>query len=85
EIGVLVMVLRNPQISFQQIDGESAISRGSVLQILPRYIFHLYHISLRQDFDSTNFMNRVAFCQWAKKDINIGILTLKRRLSENNV
>ncbi|KZC12711.1 hypothetical protein WN55_04805 [Dufourea novaeangliae] len=47
----------------------STISRSSVLRILVRHKFHPYHITLYEELYGTDFMNRVAFCQWALNKI----------------
>lgn len=69
EISVLASVSRNPHISSRQIERESGISRRSILRILHRHKFHPYHVSLHQELHGNDFMNRVAFCRWAIRQI----------------
>lgn len=71
EIAVLSAVAYNPHVSSRAISRGSGISQTSVIQILKRYKFHPYHISLHQELHGDDFQNRVVFCQWAHEQIQI--------------
>lgn len=71
EIAVPVAVAHDPQISCRQIECYSGISKTSVLRILRHHKFHPYHISLHQEVHGEDFENRVQFCKWALRRLQI--------------
>lgn len=69
EIAVLAAVANNPHVSTREIARDSGMSQSSVWKILKRNKFHPYHVSLHQELHGVDFQNRVAFCQWAREQI----------------
>ncbi|KAJ8875911.1 hypothetical protein PR048_023818 [Dryococelus australis] len=62
KIYVLAAISSNLQFSSRVIARRSDIAQASVLRILLRHKFHLYHVSLHEELHGNNFNNPVNFC-----------------------
>jgi hypothetical protein len=66
EVAVLAFITNDPHTSIRQISRGSGISCSSVIRILHRHKFHLYHhLSLHQEQHGNDFNARVEFCEFA--------------------
>lgn len=71
EINIIAAVTHNPHISTRELERDSGISRTSILRILKVQKFHPYHIHLNQELHGDDFQNRMAFCTWARNQIEL--------------
>lgn len=68
---ILAAVINNPHTSTRELERQSGISRRSILRILHTHKFHPYHMSLHQELSENDFQNRLEFCQWGLRQLQI--------------
>ena len=51
------------------MEKKSGISQRSVLRILHQHKFHPYRMSLHKDLYGNDFLKRVHFCNWIRRNI----------------
>jgi len=68
---VLAAVNLDPQVSTRTLCINAGISKVSILSILKQRKFHPYHVSLHQELNVDDFVNRILFCTWAEEKIRI--------------
>ena len=72
-VAILAFVALNPHASSRQMEEKSGISHRSVLGILDQHKFHPYRMSLHQDLYGNDFLKRVNFCNWIRREMRIDI------------
>ena len=70
---LLAFVALNPHASCRQMEKQSGISQRSVLRILHQHKFHSYRISLHQDLYGNDYLKRVNFCNWIRRNMRTDV------------
>ncbi|XP_033229668.1 uncharacterized protein LOC117181213 [Belonocnema kinseyi] len=65
EIAVLATVANDPHVSIRHLSRDSGTSQSSVLRVLKRNKYHLFHLSQHDELQGNDFQNRMTFYQWA--------------------
>ena len=70
---ILAFAALNPHASSKQIEKKNGIGQRSVLRILHQHNFHPYRVSLHQNLYGNDFLKRVNFCNWIRREISTDI------------
>ena len=63
----------NPHASSRQVEKKSGISQRSVLRILHQHKFQPYRMLLHQDLYGNDFLKRVNFCNWIRRQMRTDV------------
>lgn len=67
-VTILALVHLNPHVSLREIE-KNGIPRSTAQRLLKVVKYHPYHISMHQALSNQDFIERLNFCNWARRKI----------------